>query len=57
MPEPIIEPATRVTESNSESPGFSCSEKGGFGNGRHCERIVAVTGTRLHLSTESRVHK
>ena len=28
MPEPIIEPATRVTESKSERPGFNCSEDG-----------------------------
>jgi hypothetical protein len=27
MPEPIIEPATKVTESKSESPGFKCSEE------------------------------
>jgi len=28
IPEPIIEPATRVTESNSERPGFSWLETG-----------------------------
>jgi hypothetical protein len=33
MPEPIIEPATSVTESKSESPGFNRSEDApGFGS-------------------------
>jgi hypothetical protein len=32
MPDPIIEPATSVTESKRESPGFNCSEDApGFG--------------------------